>query len=481
MKHTKIITFLILLIPSILFTEQKLVYTLEELCENVLKSPEIIQSQINSQKAEEDLDIANSLAIPSVTASLGGQYSFNPQSAEDMMPGITSDMNDIIDRLNEMGTTLEDLTKHPFPDPYAWDHLEYIEGSEPKRWGASASLSLKQPLFTWGKIVSAIKMAKIGVDASYIQETEKEREVLTTFVIQLSQLYYLNKILEIVDEQLALSERLKTITQESLEEGLLLPVEALSVDVQVLELEANIAKIKAQYDIALFSVSEYTGIKDLSLAQIDFSFLEKNFTELPRKTTLEAFDYSFGEGSDLLRMQTAVREEQRKQKDADNWAKPDIGLTMRLGANTNAFKQDSESDKWYNWNFTIAMAMNSTIFDGFKTQSQVKKAELEVQYSIEEQERMLTEMRKKIIELDANLTYKKSFDIAYKERLKYSEQLVELKKNEKESGSINESDYILTMIDLCKLEIEHIQNSLSYFVDYCMYNYLAGDFPKEYL
>ena len=148
MKHTKIITFLILLIPSILFTEQKLVYTLEELCENVLKSPEIIQFQINSQKAEEDLDIANSLAIPSVTASLGGQYSFNPQSAEDMMPGITSDMNDIIDRLNEMGTTLEDLTKHSFPDPYAWDHLEYIEGSEPKRWGASASLSLKQPLFT---------------------------------------------------------------------------------------------------------------------------------------------------------------------------------------------------------------------------------------------------------------------------------------------------------------------------------------------
>ncbi len=440
-------------------------YTLNELINSASDAnPALTILGRQERQAELSVKEAWGSLFPVIEGSLAGQYEANPIGIDDMLPGFSG------------------YFKNLSSSPVVGGLLPPLK--EPDNWGFQFSATLTQPLFTWGKIANSIALAKTGLEAAKIQRLAALRETETKVAVQAGTLFYLTQVLSILDMQEQTGNRLAALAEENLKNGLLLPVDFSEISIRVLEVGVAKKRLENQIDKILFSLRDLTQIEYLDKDNIDFSFVPENVFVLSAAPVADAMTRirSGSTESALLALQEKAAEKQKNIVSSDAWAKPDIALKLGYTyATPNFFFFDPAWQKNGRWNFTAAIASSSTVFNGGTDIAQLRKAEIDVEISRDQYRQSMSSIEKTLSELASSMELEAALSEYYSQRQRQYEAMEEQKKKEWDNGYGEERAWLEARLDTYKGAVEQLENTASYYADYCMYEYLCGSFPADYL
>ena len=126
--------------------------------------------------------------------------------------------------------------------------------------GASASLTVVQPLYAGGRIVNGNKLAGLGVEAAELQSQMKERDMLENVASTFYLVTGLQEKVATVEAALALIDSLDRTVQVALENGLVTRSDALQVELKRNEMLANRQQLTSGIRLARRLLCRQIGI-----------------------------------------------------------------------------------------------------------------------------------------------------------------------------------------------------------------------------
>ena len=109
------------------------------------------------------------------------------------------------------------------------------------------SLSLQQPIFTWGKISNGVKALKEVEIVRSLQLTDTENQLNAELKSRLSAIYYMDEIISLLNEQKSYADRLVELAHAAQEQGIMLAQEVKENEINALQVDVTLSEINAQY------------------------------------------------------------------------------------------------------------------------------------------------------------------------------------------------------------------------------------------
>ncbi|MDR2661820.1 MAG: TolC family protein, partial [Treponema sp.] len=269
-----------------------------------------------------------------------------------------------------------------FPFPALPDEDLTFNLSEHTRY--DFSLSLEQPVFTWGRIHNSVKAAELGSQAAAVQMEQEKRNIVTALDSHLYTLAFAAKIRELLAEQRRAAERLIALSEESYANGFLLRADLLAARLLAAETGMADYSITEIRDNSLLAVKTLSGLEDLRSGGIllpPLPFGEGQSREsltFTRTGKDRLFSQILAEnlGLKLLALQTQAREKTVAAAKGQYYGKPELGLFLQLaygGPNFPFFQNGwKEEDKM---NFTATLGIRGLIFDGGAVHQSIRQKE----------------------------------------------------------------------------------------------------------
>ncbi len=454
-KNKNALSFLLLTLLSMnYFYSQEVSYTYSDLREALYaNNPDILKQSEEYYRSTLDVLDAWWTLGPTLNASAVGNYMFNPPSVN-----YSIDSDEIINSIEWpkiMGqSTKPNVSNRQIKIDESLDHTLY-----------SFSLSLKQPLFTWGKITNAIKLYQGVSEAQRLQLNITESRLETELETRLTSLFYLQKILKILEEEYNYASQLVSFSELAEQNGMMIHQEVLDAKLQAKQIQIAQQNVNEQVSTQLLELQKLTRIQNLSLENIDYSFDEaliKRITLLDREQVKEKALSSESETIQLLLQTQNLQDIALKiAKASVNW-KPDIALQISLGYGGTKFPffEDGWKDADdYSLNFTIGIT--TSVWDGGN--------------KVRDVSRKLSQQRSAQIESeDAKIQIQHTLDTQWNTvdasslRIEYQDLKIEnahLKIEQQElmykNGYASESDVLFAKIDWCNERITREQEALN--------------------
>lgn len=426
-------------------------YTLDFLLSATKQNhPELLKLQEEYKRSRLDVQDAWAGLGPTVDLQVSGTYMVNPP-----VGAMYINTEDIINSIQINGVR-----------PSArGQRIKIYDGMEPTLY--DFQLTLTQPLFTWGKITNAIKLYQEISEIKETQLSQQTSQLETELKTRLVSLYYLNRILEIIDEEEAYAERMVQVSENAELSGMLLHQEVVDAKIQAKELEIAKQDLLEQINDQLLELSRTSGI-DLSLENINFDFVPD---------FIEGFDSLLAEDADLLeaevlsgnqssikmltQLQTVSKTAEKISRGYENW-KPDIALQMSGGYSGSRFPLvEPNWRRKDDYSLNISIGIKTTLWDGGKKVRDVARKKSEVETA-------------DINKLDARSTISQTFNsqwnaaqvctmkIEYQAlKIESATAKIEQKQQMYESGYGSETDVLSAKIERCNAQIELEQQNLS--------------------
>ena len=433
-------------------SESSPAYTLEILLtETEMNHPELRKLQEEYRRSILDLKDAWWSLGPTVDLQASGTYMVNPP-----VGAMYINADDIINSISWNG-----------PKPRnSGQRIKVFDGMENTLY--NFELTLTQPVFTWGKITNSIKLYKQVSDIKQTQIIQQTDQLETELKTRLLSLFYLNRILEIIDEEEQYTDRMVEVSENAEKVGLLIHQDVVDAKIQAKELEIAKQDLLEQMNNQLLELRRTTGIEALSLSDINFDFvadLENSFVLLMDKdpSELEAKAISGNQSSIkmLTQLEQVSKTAEKISRGYENW-KPDLALQMSggyAGSRFPLFEPNWRRKDDYSVN--ISIGIKATIWDGGKKIRDVSRKVSEVETA-------------QINKLDARTTISKTFNSQWnaaqvcKMKIEYQELKIESatskiaqKQQMYESGYGSESDVLSAKIERCNAQIEKEKPALS--------------------
>ena len=445
------ISLIALLVPSQLFTQEPQTYTLETLLDATKHNhPDLLKLQEEYKRSLLDVKDAWAGLGPTVDLQVSGTYMVNPP-----VDAMYINTEDIINSIQINGVRPSSRGQR----------IKIYDGMEPTLY--DFQLTLTQPLFTWGKITNAIKLYQQISEIKETQLSQQTSQLETEFKTRLVSLYYLIRIMEIIDEEQAYAERMVQVSENAESSGMLLHQEVVDAKIQAKELEIAKQDLLEQMNDQLLELSRTSGI-DLTLENINFDFIPdfiESFELLLANdpALLEAEILSGNQSSIkmLTQLQTVSKTAEKISRGYENW-KPDIALQMSGGysgsrlplAEPNWRRKDDYS-------LNISIGIKTTLWDSGKKVRDVARKKSEVETA-------------DINKLDARSSISQTFNsqwnaaqvctmkIEYQVlKIESADAKIEQKQQMYESGYGSETDVLSAKIERCNAQIELEQQNLS--------------------
>ena len=329
-------------------------------------------------------------------------------------------------------------------------------------------LTLTQPVFTWGKITNAIKLYKQVSEIKLSQITQQTAQLETELKTRLISLYYLNKILEIIDEEETYTDRMVEVSENAEKVGMLLHQDVVDAKIQAKELEIAKQDLLEQINDQLLELKRTSGIELLSLDDINFDFvadLEESFTSLMEKDPSELESQALSGNQTSIKILTQLEGvSQTAEKIArgyENW-KPDLALQMSSGYSGSRFPLfEPNWRRKDDYSLNISIGLKATIWDGGKKVRDVSRKVSESETA-------------QINKANARSTISKTFNSQWnaaqvcKMKIEYQELKIESaaakisqKEQIYESGYGSETDVLSAKIERCNAQIEKEKQALT--------------------
>lgn len=427
-------------------------YNLEDLLSAThMNHPELLKLQEEYKRSLLDVKDAWWSLGPTVDLQASGTYMLNPP-----LGAMYINTDDIINAIQWNGVKPRN----------SGQRIKIYDGMENTLY--NFELTLTQPVFTWGKITNAIKLYKQVSEIKLSQITQQTAQLETELKTRLISLYYLNKILEIIDEEETYTDRMVEVSENAEKVGMLLHQDVVDAKIQAKELEIAKQDLLEQINDQLLELKRTSGIELLSLDDINFDFvadLEKSFISLMEKDPSELESQALSGNQSSIKILTQLEGvSQTAEKIArgyENW-KPDLALQMSGGYSGSRFPLfEPNWRRKDDYSLNISIGLKATIWDGGKKVRDVSRKVSESETA-------------QINKANARSTISKTFNSQWnaaqvcKMKIEYQELKIESaaakisqKEQIYESGYGSETDVLSAKIERCNAQIEKEKQALT--------------------
>ena len=464
----RIMTLLVLvsiILPLAAQDQNKVTY--EELRAGMSSSSTDIMQVVEDYKsASADLREAKSNLHPQITYTLAGSYVYNHQVMD-------LDMTDIKKEISGMNMEIYNQTIPLAPlASQINDNISYpIDISDPY---LNASVSLIQPIYTWGKLTSSIDMYEEIEAARALQIGDTEARLDATLKAYLSSLYYLRQVSERLEGMKEDTNQLVQLAEDSSEAGVILSQDAAQARVSARQIDMTLTQVRTQMDTILSQIEVMTGYVNLTADMIDYTPDEDGMRALAQadRAMLEAMATSAGQNSmQMLTHMINATQAAKKAADRSMYVVPDIALSV--SANYTAPLTSSFIDN-SSWSVTVAVALQGTIWDGGKNLSARDKAESaasSAEISRKEAVNTIkTTLARNFAAMDLALA-----QIDYQSaNIEMLDSQLELEKTRYEYGAASRQDVLEKQLECAQAEIERLNAFISLAGSAYTVEYLTG-------
>ncbi len=427
-------------------------YNMEDLLTATqMNHPELLKLQEEYKRSLLDVKDAWWSLGPTVDLQASGTYMLNPP-----LGAMYINTDDIINAIQWNGVKPRN----------SGQRIKIYDGMENTLY--NFELTLTQPVFTWGKITNAIKLYKQVSEIKLSQITQQTAQLETELKTRLISLYYLNKILEIIDEEETYTDRMVEVSENAEKVGMLLHQDVVDAKIQAKELEIAKQDLLEQINDQLLELKRTSGIELLSLDDINFDFvaeLEENFASLMEKDPSELESQALSGNQSSIKILTQLEGvSQTAEKIArgyENW-KPDLALQMSGGYSGSRFPLfEPNWRRKDDYSLNISIGLKATIWDGGKKVRDVSRKVSESETA-------------QINKANARSTISKTFNSQWnaaqvcKMKIEYQELKIESaaakisqKEQIYESGYGSETDVLSAKIERCNAQIEKEKQALT--------------------
>lgn len=330
-------------------------YTLEELNQSVLQSnPDLLKLQQEYDRSLLDVKDAWAGIGPTVDLQVTGTFMSKP-----LVDAIYLNVDDILNSIQWPAG---------MKPANSGQSVKIFNGMEQTLY--NFQLTCTQPIFTWGKLSNAIKLYQQIADIKQTQllsEQEKLKMELETRIITLT---YLQKIMNILDEEKVFAARMVEVSESAEKSGMLLHQDVVEARIQAKELEIAQQDLSEQINNQLLELQRMTGIEDLTLEQIEYSIDEERFEKIMQSDRAAIEEQALSGEQLSIKMLTQLKEvnetAEKISRGYVNW-KPDLALQASAGYGGSRFplaEPNWQRKDDYTANLTIAV--KTTVWDGGK-------------------------------------------------------------------------------------------------------------------
>lgn len=436
--------------------------TLEDLNRSVsLNNPDLLKLQEEYERALLDVKDAKAGIGPVVDLQLTGTYMTKPP-----VDAIYLNVDELLNSIAWPGGTKPSTGSQ---------YVKIYDGMENTLY--NFQLTVTQPIFTWGKLYNAVKLYSQIADIKQTQILSQEEQLKMELETRVITLKYLERIVNILDEEKVFAQRLVEVSESAEKSGMLLHQDVVEARIQAKELEIAQQDVSEQVHNQLLELQRMTGIADLALNQIEYEIDESRFNQIINadRTVIEETALS---GEQLsIKMLTQLKEvNQTAEKIARgyvNW-KPDLALQASAGyggsrfpfAEPNWLRKDD-----YSANITIAV--KTTVWDGGKKVRDVSRKASESKTADINQLDARTTIRQ-TLSSQWNTADVCSMKIEY-QNLKIESDDAKISQQETifQTGYGSETDVLSAKINRCNNQIEKEKQELSRAVALMTIEYLG--------
>ena len=189
------------------------------------------------------LDLKDSKASFSPTISISGSMTY---MSEPLVGPVIMESSDI---LSQMGLgSYSDM---------ASGYVTLYDGMENTMY--MGTLSLTQPLITWGKLGKAVDLYKNILTAQSLRKDDTVAQNKAELRIRVWSMKYLEEMEGLVDEAMALSKELVDMAKSSYENGMILRQDWLEAEISSLEVEVKKAELDDNYSSLMEGLRSLIG------------------------------------------------------------------------------------------------------------------------------------------------------------------------------------------------------------------------------
>lgn len=457
-KKTALFIFLILF--SSAFSFPLFAYTLEELnqalCNN---NPELLKLSEEYKRSQLDVKDSYGSLEPSIDMQLSGTYMNEP-----MIGPITVDMKDLMGSnpmLSSMFANAEPVT--------------VFEGTGKTNF--NLQFSLVQPIFTWGKLTNSVKIYKEVSQIKMTQLLSQQEQLLVELETRIITLSYLKNMNDILEQEKEYAARLVSVSESAEKSGMLIHQDVVDARIQAKEPEIVQMDLQEQISNQLFEIEKLTGLKNLTLNDIDYTVDENRFDTVMNMDRAVAEEKALSENQlsiQMLNQLQKVNELSTKIAKESLYWKPDIALqaTAGYGGSDFLFVDSGWKDKDKS-SFNISIGIKTTIWDGGKKlrdvarkQSEERSAELD---KIDAKDTIRQTLNSQWNTIDVC-----SLKIEYQDlKIESAQSKIQQQETIFNTGYGSESDVLTAKINYCNEQLEKIQQQLSKAAACLMVEYLV--------
>lgn len=433
-------------------------YTLDDLIASMLVNNTDIRSA-ESAVTESHLDLKDAYAEmqPEITLDLMAMYMPDP-----VIGDITVNTNDL---LTQMGYS---------PASVGYD-LTLYDGM-PQTYYA-ASVSLEQPVITWGKLAYNAKMRKAIEDARKLQRTDTEKQLTAELKARLAALYYIAQADGLLESIIETSAELVDLSERSGESGMLIRTAVMDARLSAKEAELSRMELEAQKASVLEGLREMTGLYDIEAEDIDFTPDEEEYGAILSLGLESLIGMATDPGTLSMRMvekQKTAAKYAKKITDRSLYLIPDLGL--RLSASYGGSSLPFIETGWSgddDWNLMVTVALSTTIWDGGKKlndRNRAKSAIVDAEITKDD----VTNMLRQAV-TDAYNSASLSLARAEYGRLRIENAEYKLSDAQRgyETGAMSRIDVLSAELELCQEELKLVTESITLAQNCYTLSYLA--------
>ena len=444
----KFILFIVALLIIFPLFADEMVYDYDELTSSLkLNNTKLQAAYQDVVQAKLDTKDAKANYHPTIDLTVSGSYIINP-------------IGPITVNASELGL------------PYN-QYITLYKGMENTLY--QTSLSLQQPIFTWGKISNGVKALKEVESVRSLQLTDTENQLNAELKSRLSAIYYMDDIISLLNEQKSYADRLVELAHAAQEQGIMLAQEVKENEINALQVDVTLSEINAQYSSNLTALRTMTGLLDLTREDISYIPDEESFYTLAKEDRNALIKSATSQSQPTLQMlshmQSAMEYSEKVSKASVYW-KPDFAL--QVSASYGGSRLPLVETDWYrqdDYNGMVTVAFKTTVWDGGKALNNIKRSESNVANAVISRDEAINTIITTLSEQFAN----QDMAIAKISYLDLKEETLVSKVEQKillqSYGNASEADVLNAKIELTTCRLERLQEKLklaqaSYLIEY---------------
>ena len=372
----QLVFLLILISTSLLFAA----ISIEDAEEMMMRNNPDIRSA-EEAVVQAGLDLKDSKASFSPTISISGSMTY---MSEPLVGPVIMESSDI---LSQMGLgSYSDM---------ASGYVTLYDGMENTMY--MGTLSLTQPLITWGKLGKAVDLYKNILTAQSLRKDDTVAQNKAELRIRVWSMKYLEEMEGLVDEAMALSKELVDMAKSSYENGMILRQDWLEAEISSLEVEVKKAELDDNYSSLMEGLRSLIG--DYSVSYSDFILPEdESFLYKYRESNLDDLILAAtGEDSNNLKAIKNLIGAYTNQKtiaDRSLYGIPDFALQAQLTYSSSrlpfietGWKQNDNNS------LNLSIGFKTTLWDGGKAINDVKRAQSNIRSAESQYDSALSQIR----------------------------------------------------------------------------------------